>query len=78
MRSSNDACSVIPVQLVESSTKPTSVILISSSVSGDSNKIPFACSSWLSNSMQEMKHQIIGELLDPCPVPCIGNLLQCL
>ena len=27
--------------------------------------------------MLEIKHQIIGELPDPCPVPWIGNFLQC-
>ena len=28
--------------------------------------------------MLDIKHQIIGEFPDPCPVPCIGNFLQCL
>ena len=32
---------------------------------------------WQSNSIQEIKHQIIGELVDPWPVPWIGNLMQC-
>ena len=28
--------------------------------------------------MQEIKHHIIGEFVEPWPVPWIGNLIQCL
>ena len=66
-----------PVTQVESSTEP--IILNDTTTSPFGLAVVSPCAFWLwqSNCMLEIKHHIIGELPEPCPVPWIGNFFQC-
>jgi len=63
---------------VESSTSPMILIRMIMTPFGLLKSIPYAFSLWQSNNLLEIKHRIIRLFPDPCPVPCIGNLTECL
>ena len=54
---------------VVSLTKPAMEILNVISPSGEVKVIPEEIKSWHLKSVEEMKHHMLGLLLDPCPVP---------